>query len=168
MIQDVARKRGAEGSADADCAADDAEPKVEPSGAVHDVRNDKRENDPENGGADSIEELHGDDQIGTAYQRKECRPQRKGRQPPAMLNLQRTPMPACSGIRVIPPRSNISSTNSTFLKVSTQPLGFLAVRRTLIFSRDGRSTVRCWVCKQNLTRSAPAARQGLPRCRLSG
>ena len=79
MIQDVARKRGAEGSADADCAADDAQPKVEPSGASHDVRNNKRENDPENGGADAIEELHGDDQIGTAYQRKECRPQRKGR-----------------------------------------------------------------------------------------
>ena len=59
VIQDVARKRGAEGSADADCAADDAEPKVEPSGAAHDVRNNKRENDPENGGADAIEELHG-------------------------------------------------------------------------------------------------------------
>ena len=79
VIQDVARKRGAEGSADADCAADDAEPKVEPSGAAHDVRNNKRENDPENGGADAIEELHGDDQIGTAYQRKECCPQRKSR-----------------------------------------------------------------------------------------
>jgi len=87
VIQDVARKRGAEGSADADCAADDAEPKVEPSGAAHNIRNNKRENDPKNGGADAIEELHGDDQIGTAYQRKEYRPQRKGRKAEGQSDL---------------------------------------------------------------------------------
>src|SRR3954471_19170973 len=65
-IHHVACKRGAERGADADRAADNAEPEVEPSGATHDVRDDKWENHPENGGADAVENLHGDDEIGTA------------------------------------------------------------------------------------------------------
>ena len=80
VIQDVAGKRGAEGSADADCAADDAEPKVEPSGAAHDVRNNKRENDPDNGCADAIEELHGDDQIGSLPGKSVARSARAAKQ----------------------------------------------------------------------------------------
>ena len=79
MIHHVARKRGAERRADADRAADNAEPKVEPSGATHDVRDDERENHPENGGADAVENLHGDDEIGTAHQGKEHAAQRQGR-----------------------------------------------------------------------------------------
>jgi hypothetical protein len=79
MIHHVARERGAERGADTYCAPYDAKPQVEPSRAAHDVRDDERENHPENGGADAIEDLHGHDQIGTGYQRKEYPAQRKGR-----------------------------------------------------------------------------------------
>lgn len=55
MIHHVARERGAERGADTYCAPYDAKPQVEPSRAAHDVRDDERENHPENGGADAIE-----------------------------------------------------------------------------------------------------------------
>ena len=79
MIHHVARERGAERGADTYRAPYDAKPQVEPSRAAHDVRDDKWENHPENGGADAIEDLHGHDEIGTAYQGKEYAAQRQGR-----------------------------------------------------------------------------------------
>ncbi len=80
MIDRVAGERGAQRSADADRAADDAEPEIEPSGAAHDVRDHERENHAENGGADAVEHLHGNDQIGIADERKQHTARRQGRE----------------------------------------------------------------------------------------
>jgi hypothetical protein len=52
-------------------AADNPEPKIEPSGAAHDVRDHKRENHPEDGGTDAVENLHRDHKIRTAHEGEE-------------------------------------------------------------------------------------------------
>ena len=79
MIHHIARKRGAERGTDAHCATHNAEPKIEPSSAAHDVRNHKRENHAEDGGTDAIENLDGHYKIRTAHECKEYAAQCQGR-----------------------------------------------------------------------------------------
>jgi len=80
VIDGVAGKRGAERSADAHRAVDNAEPEIEASGAARDVGDDQRQHHAENGRADAIEDLHGDDQIGIGHKGKQHAAHSQGRE----------------------------------------------------------------------------------------
>ena len=64
MIEGKSGKRGAQRGADAHRAADDAEPEVEAARTAGDIGHHERKRHAEHGGADAVEGLHGNNQIG--------------------------------------------------------------------------------------------------------
>src|SRR6266516_132884 len=71
MIHRITGKRGAQRSADAYRATNDAETEIESSRPTRDVRHDKRQNHAQGCCAHAIEKLHGNDQIGIGHECKQ-------------------------------------------------------------------------------------------------
>ena len=78
MVHCVAGERGAHRRPDADGSSNDAERKVKPSAAAHDVGNNHRHQNPKYGGRYAVKRLDGDhDARIPNYKRTPCRQRRK-------------------------------------------------------------------------------------------
>ena len=71
MVHCVAGERGAHRRPDADGSSNDAERKVKPSAAAHDVSDNQRHKDPEYGGRYAVQGLYGDHDARIPYDRKQ-------------------------------------------------------------------------------------------------